>query len=276
MGYDVGGRTALVTGGSSGIGAAVGRELAARGAEVALVARREGRLARVAEEIRSAGGTALPVPGDVTDDASVAGVLDRVREELGPVDVLVNNAGSTVVAPVEETPVEEAEALFDVNVLGMLRTVRRVVPRMRRRGSGVVVQMSSVSGIKALPVNGVYSATKAAVARLTEALRQELEGTGVQVHCVYPVGTRTGLLEASRDHVGTEASQEFFVGPLTPVHEPEDVAEATVRGIEKNRLEIYPLAPVRFLRPLNALAPRLVETVRDVRAYRDRVLESRG
>lgn len=263
---------ALVTGASSGIGEAVARELADRGARVALLARSRERLERVADEMRSGGGHALAVPADVTSESEIEAAVSAVREAWGPVGLLVNNAGTGLLARLDETPVEEAAALFDLNVLGMLRTLRHVVPGMRRRGHGALVHMASASAHKALPLNTVYSATKAAVARLAEGLRMELEGSGVTVHCVYPVGTETDFLEASRNHLETERSLRFFSGRFVPVQTPEEVAAAVAEGVEKGTPEIYPYRPTRLLRPLNALAPRLVERATGLTAYRDAVL----
>lgn len=263
---------ALVTGASAGIGEAIARALAGRGARVALLARRRERLEAVAREVRAGGDDAMPVAADVTSDADVEAAVAAVREAWGEVEILVNNAGTGLLARLDETPVEEAEALFDVNVLGMIRTLRHVVPGMRRRGEGAVVHMSSGSALKALPMNTVYSATKSAVASLAEGLRMELEGTGVTVHCVYPVGTETDFLEASRNHLETERSLRFFSGRFVPVQTPEEVARAVAEGIEEGTSEIYPFGPTRLLRPLNAVAPRLAERVAGLTAYRDAVL----
>lgn len=275
MSFDFEGRTALVTGASSGIGAALARALAGRGARVALLARREERLREVAGEIENGGGAALVVTADLTRDDAVPEAVERVRGEWGRIDVLVNNAGAGLVSPLEETPPDEALALFDLNVVGMLRTLREVVPEMVERGSGAIVQMSSSAGLKALPVSGVYSATKFAVRGLTQALRLELGGTGVQVHCVFPVGTRTEFMDAARDHVGTEESGRFYQGALVPLQTPDEVAEAVLRGVEKGRAAIYPYRPVRLLLLLDAVSPGLVERLAGLRDFRERVLAGR-
>jgi len=275
MGDPIAGRTTLVTGASSGIGRALARELAGEGAHLALLARRRERLEEVAGELRSRGVGALAVPADVTREEEVRAAVEEVRGWRGPVEILVNNAGTGLIAPLEETPVEEAAGLFDLNVLGMLRTIRAVVPGMRERGEGRVVQISSGAALKTLPLNTVYSATKAAVASLSEGLRLETEGSGIRVHCVYPVGTRTDFLEASRNHVGTEASGRFFRGKLTPVQTAESVARATVRGIRRGRAEIYPYRALRAVVLLDAVWPGLAERLAGLRAYRDRVLEGR-
>lgn len=269
---EIRGSVALVTGASAGIGEAIASDLAGRGARVAMVARRRERLEALARQVEAGGGEAMPVGADVTSDVEVAEAVAKVREAWGPVDLLVNNAGTGLLSRLEETPVDEAMELFDLNVLGMLRTLREVVPEMRRRGRGAIVHMASASALKALPLNTVYSATKAAVARLSEGLRLELAGTGVTVHCVYPVGTETEFLEASRNYLETERSLRFFSGRFVPVQSPEEVARAVARGIEEGTSEIHPYGPTRLLRPLNALAPRLVERVTGLTDYRDAAL----
>lgn len=274
MGYELSGKIALVTGASAGIGAAIAVELGRRGCRVGLVARRRERLEEVAGSVEEAGGEAAVLVGDVTRDDDVGSVVRQLRDTWGRVDVLVNNAGTGLIAPLEETPVGEADALFDLNVLGMVRTLRAVVPAMLERGSGAIVQMSSGAGLKALPLNGIYTATKFAVTGLTEALRLELAPRGIQVHCVFPVGTETEFLEASRDHVRNRASRRFFRGPFTPLQTPEKVARATVRGIERGTPEIYPYRPLRLLRLVDDIAPRLVEKLGGLESYRDRLLSA--
>lgn len=274
MGYELSGKTALVTGASAGIGAAIAVELGRRGCRVGLMARRRERLEEVAGGVEEAGGEATVLIGDVTRESDVESVVRRLRDVWGQIDVLVNNAGTGLIAALEETPVEEAAALFDLNVVGMVRTIRAVVPAMVERGSGAIVQVSSGAGLKALPLNGIYTATKFAVTGLTEALRLELAPKGIQVHCVFPVGTETEFLEASRDHVRNRASRRFFRGPFTPLQSPEDVARATVRGIERGRPEIYPYRPLRWLRLVDSIAPRLVERLGGLESYRDRLLSA--
>jgi NADP-dependent 3-hydroxy acid dehydrogenase YdfG len=139
----------LVTGSGKGIGRAITIELARRGHEVVATARRPDTLQDLA--------VAQRVALDVTDDASVR----RAREEVGPLDVLVNNAGDIAVAPVESTPFEEIRNLYELNVFGTLRMVQAFAPAMRERGSGTIINMSSVVGRVALPLTGVYSSTTA-------------------------------------------------------------------------------------------------------------------
>jgi NADP-dependent 3-hydroxy acid dehydrogenase YdfG len=176
----------LVTGSSKGIGRAIAGELARRGHEVVATARRVDTLA----DLPVAHRVAL----DVTDDASVA----RARAEVGPVDVLVNNAGDIVVAPLESTPIADARGLYDVNVLGTLRMIQAFAPAMRERGSGTIVNMSSIVGRTGRPLTGVYSSTKWAIEGLSEALRLELGHFGVRVIVIEPGKIDSGALDNPR------------------------------------------------------------------------------
>ncbi len=178
----------LITGASKGIGRATAIELAARGHEVVATARRAEDLAnlKVAERI----------PLDVTNDVSVAGAIGQA----GEVDVLVNNAGVIALGPVEAVPVARVAELFDVNVLGCLRMIGALVPAMRERGSGRVVNVSSVVGRVTMPLNGVYGATKYAIEALSEALAFELGPFGVDVAVIEPGAVASGALDTPEVH----------------------------------------------------------------------------
>ena len=174
---------ALVTGASRGIGRALVAELAGRGLEVIATARRADDLAGLPGVVRLA--------LDVTSDASVA----AAAEAAGRVDVLVNNAGVSVGAPVEDTPVGVALALFDTNVVGPLRLIKVFLPGMRQRGSGTVVNVSSVGGQVAFPLNGANAASKHALEALSETLAMEVRRFGVRVLVVQLGGVATGMYE---------------------------------------------------------------------------------
>jgi NAD(P)-dependent dehydrogenase (short-subunit alcohol dehydrogenase family) len=174
---------ALVTGASRGIGRALVAELAGRGLEVIATARRADDLAGLPAAARLA--------LDVTSDASVA----AAAEAAGRVDVLVNNAGVSVGAPVEDTPAGVALAMFDTNVVGPLRLIKAVLPGMRQRGSGTVVNVSSVGGQAAFPLNGANAASKHALEALSETLAMEVRRFGVRVLIVQLGGVATGMYE---------------------------------------------------------------------------------
>ncbi len=271
------GKVALVTGASAGIGRAIAVELARRTGKVALLARRRERLQELAAQIDGVGGESLVVAGDVTDDNSVAAAVAAVVDSWGRIDILVNNAGAGMVGPLETAPVADAMALFNLNVIGGLRTIREVVPIMRRQGesagggAGAIVQIASGAGVIGMPFNAVYSGTKFANVGMAQALRLELQKTGITVHCVYPVGTETEFLEAATHHMEGQESRRFFSSRTSGKQTAEHVAVCTVRGVARGTADIYPYPPVRAMRLLQGIAPRLTERLSGVVAYRDRL-----
>lgn len=169
----------LITGCSTGIGRAAAQELTKRGFEVIATARRRETL----EDLDVAEKLAL----DVDDEASVA----KVRDAAGQIDVLVNNAGVGIHGPVEKTPVDEVRKILETNVLGTVRMIQAVLPQMRERGSGVIVNISSIAGRVSAPLGGFYSASKYAVEAISEALHYEVGHFGVRVAVVEPGGFDT-------------------------------------------------------------------------------------
>jgi short-subunit dehydrogenase len=187
------GRQVLITGASRGIGAELARQFAAAGARVALVARSVDALSAVAAE---AGGTAHPV--DLADAAQVTGLLDRIEDETGPVDVLVNNAGLDAMGYFPESAPETVEQLMRVNLLAPMELCRQAIPRMAARGEGHLVNVSSMSGVGAFPGLTAYSASKAGLTHFTAGLRADLRGmpvntTLVEMAKVVPTDMSDGL-----------------------------------------------------------------------------------
>jgi short-subunit dehydrogenase len=186
-------RVAVVTGASSGIGEQLARDLAARGAHVALLARRADRLEQLADELGHSGITALPVPCDVADRAAVDAALERIVRQLGHVDLLVNNAGYGAHVLFKDHDVADIERMVRTNVLGVVYTIKAVLPAMRARRQGWIVNVSSVAGKLGQPDEAVYSATKFAVAGLSEGISYELAPLGIHVMTVYPALVRTEM-----------------------------------------------------------------------------------
>jgi len=186
-------RVALVTGASSGIGRALASRLAKDGYDVCLAARRLDLLRLVAEEVESAGGRGLPVVCDVSSRVSVAEAVDHCREELGPVDLLVANAGigGTRGGGPDSADVEQ---VMSVNFFGAVYATEAVLPDMLRRGSGHLVCVSSLAGYQGLPTAGAYSASKAALTTWFESLRVDLKGSGVAVTVLAPGWIRTAMI----------------------------------------------------------------------------------
>ncbi|WP_226961604.1 MULTISPECIES: SDR family oxidoreductase [Streptomyces] len=221
------GRVAVVTGASSGIGAATAEHLAELGARVALLARRAERLDELAARIDAAGGTALPLAVDVTDEAAVRAVAKRVAAELGDADLVLNNAGVMLPSPVEAVATDVWRRQLDLNAGGVLNVVGGFVPQLLRAASerGRVADLVNVSSVAAFGVFAkfaVYSGTKAFVSHLSRNLRAELGPRGVRVTALEPGIVGTELQEHVTDGdalewlASTRAQHEWLV--------PEDIA----------------------------------------------------
>jgi len=239
-----------VTGASAGIGRETALAFAREGARVGACARRLERLRHLAEAIAALGGEVLVREVDVAEPRAVSRFVEEVVGRFGRLDVLVNNAGAGVGGRVEETPAEEYERLMRVNYFSTVDGCRAAVPIMRRQGSGVILNVSSIVGHRAMPGGAAYAATKAAQISLTESLRAELRGSGVYACSVHPIGTETEFAE-----VAARASGGRSGGPVGPQQTAADVARAIVRAARRPRPEIYPYAPSRLVVLFNALAP---------------------
>lgn len=252
MGSAIAGKTIIVTGASEGIGTATARALSERGANVVLAARSRERLEAVAASLAAWPGERLVVPTDVSDAAQRERLVAETMGRFGRVDVLVNNAGVGLDAPVEESTLDEARYLFEVNFFGALHLTQLVLPIMRRQGGGQIVQVSSIVGMRATPNIGVYSATKYALNGLSDALRTELAGSGVLVTSIYPGVTATRFVPNQIRTLRRTARERIAVPP-------EWVARAIVRSIEKRKRASY-VTPRDFVAVnLSRLLPGLAE-----------------
>ena len=185
------GEVAIVTGASSGIGAATARELARQGATVVLAARRVDELTAQAEVIRAEGGEAVAMPTDVGDAAQVEALAERTREAFGRIDVVVNNAGVSWSRRMADTSMADVERLIGVNLLGAMLLTRAALPGMLARRHGAIVSVASVAGRVAM--EPLYSATKYGLRGFSLALRRQLTGTGVSVSLVSPGNIDTAM-----------------------------------------------------------------------------------
>lgn len=195
------GKVAIITGGSTGIGAAAARRFAARGTQVALVARTVSALEETVARIRAEGGTAHAYPTDVADVAACAAMLQRVDEELGGIDFLVNNAGMNFRGNIERHAAENLARIVDVNLRAPIALTRLALPYMRKRGGGAIINVASIAGQVPLAGEAVYSATKFGLRAFTFAIRDELDGSGIAVSAVSPGPVDTGFIMKEIDEV---------------------------------------------------------------------------
>ncbi|QEN17175.1 SDR family oxidoreductase [Mycolicibacterium sp. ELW1] len=226
------GKIVAITGASSGIGAATARLLAQQGATVVLGARREDRLRGLADEIREAGGTALTVPTDVTQQADAERLVSAAVDEYGRLDVFVGNAGIARIGPTADLDVDGWDAMIDVNLRGVLHGIAAALPVFRRQGYGDFVTVVSTAGLKIVPGMGVYAATKNAVRTLLEALRQESTDGVIRTTSISPGYVNTELDSSIEDPEArrqARAAMESFGLP------PEAVARAIAFAIDQPR-----------------------------------------
>ncbi|WP_328524659.1 SDR family NAD(P)-dependent oxidoreductase [Kribbella sp. NBC_00359] len=229
------GTVALVTGASSGIGAATARRLAAHGAAVALVARRKDRLQDVADEI----GTAFVVEADITDRAQAEHAVRQTVEHFGRLDILINNAGLMLLGPVVGADAEDWDRMIAVNVQGLLHTTHAALPHLLNaaedgpRRVADVVNISSIAGRVAWSGYGVYNLTKFGVNGFTESLRQEITQRHVRVGVLEPGGVDTELGSHNRSEVREAMIDPFY--RQTEVLAPDDVADGVAYMVTRPR-----------------------------------------
>ncbi|MCH8813737.1 MAG: SDR family oxidoreductase [Chloroflexi bacterium] len=243
-------QTVLITGASSGIGKATAKLLAEKGYRVFGAARRPEVANDLADEAKSKGHDLTLLSMDVRDDASVKAGLDKI----GEVDILVNNAGFAVDGPLEEMTVADLEDQFATNVSGPFRLITAVLPGMRQRGRGVIVNVSSISGVVASPLNGIYSSSKWALEALSESLHFEVGHFGIRIHIIEPGSVETPFGDNAR-RVGAAAGNESpyhdlieqwetaqeKLNPGGSTTQPEEVAAVIVDAIENGDKLRYPV-----------------------------------
>lgn len=194
------GKIALVTGASSGIGAATALKLAENGAKVGLAARRTDRLVELVRKIKSSGGDAVALEMDVVDKKAVASGVNRLAAEFGTIDIVFNNAGLMPLSDLDTLKTEEWNRMVDVNIKGVLNTTAAVLPYMTKQGSGHIVNTSSIAGRKVFAGLSVYCATKHAVTALSEGMRLELSKKhNIRVTCIQPGAVETELYDQITD-----------------------------------------------------------------------------
>jgi NAD(P)-dependent dehydrogenase (short-subunit alcohol dehydrogenase family) len=237
------GQVVAITGGARGIGRATAVALIAQGARVGIGDIDAPLAEKAASEL---GGGTIGLPLDVTDRTSFTAFLDEVERQLGPLDVLVNNAGIMPIGPFVEETDAAAQRMIDVNLHGVILGSKLAIQRFVPRGRGHIVQLASIAGKGGFPGVATYCASKHAVVGLTETLRSELRGTGIEMHQVLPIGVNTEL------YSGVSAARGF----KTP--EPEDVANTIVELLQTGKFELYVPRVVGRITRLQAVMPRPV------------------
>lgn len=231
---NIAGKTIVITGASSGMGAAAARHLAERGAAVVLGARRADRIEALAAEITAAGGKVLAVETDVTKREDLKRLVDAAVETYGQIDVLINNAGVMPLSPLERVKVDEWDQMIDVNLKGVLYGVAAALPHMVAQKSGHIINVASVAGHKIFGGSAVYSATKFAVRALSDGLRQEMAPHNVRVTIISPGAVKTELLDHISEKDVQQANQDYVAEIGVPaetlarlvafaINEPNDV-----------------------------------------------------
>jgi short-subunit dehydrogenase len=247
----------LITGASSGIGHAVAVELGRRGASVGLFARRAEMLIKVAEEVERAGGRALALPGDVRDAAQVNAATARVQELWGRVDVLVANAGMSMVVSATDLRAADVSEVISINTIGVVNSVAAVLPGMVARKSGHLVAVSSLAAYRGLPKSSAYSASKAAVSTFFESLRIDLRKSGVAVTTIHPGFIKTPLTANRKSRL------PFLL-------ELDDAARRIVRAIERRpRTYAFPWQLASLVRLMRYMPDALYDRIAANNSFRE-------
>lgn len=250
----------VITGASAGIGLALSRELSEHGALLVLSARRKDRLEQLNASL---GGQHLVFPADVADSMDCLNLIRAAHEKFGRIDTLVCNAGYGEMRPLSEMSAQQVKAMFAVNLLGTTECIRAALPRMleqqpRDGFRGQILIVSSAVARRALPMFGVYAATKAAQLSIAESLRLELRGTAVAVSSVHPVGTETEFFHVAEEKGGRHMAPR---PAWERTQKPEAVARAMLRAIQRPRPEIWPYPPARWGLSFSTLFPSLTDWV---------------
>lgn len=217
--------TAWITGAGTGIGRALALALAARGMTVAASARTEADLVSLAAEAAEGSGRIIPVPLDVTDEAAVQAAVARVETEAGPIALAILNAGTHSEVSAQKFDTVEFTRVIDTNLMGAVYCLGALLPVMRERRSGRIAVVSSVAGYRGLPTSGAYSASKAALITLTEALKPELEGEGVEMTLINPGFVDTPLTRRN-------------TFPMPFMIDTDEAVRSIIHGLERDRFEI--------------------------------------
>ncbi|MCB1801203.1 MAG: SDR family oxidoreductase [Gammaproteobacteria bacterium] len=243
----------LLTGAAGGIGSALAEQLLDRGAKLAMLGRDDAELAPLQQRLLDAhpGATLCAIGADLLDNAARQAAVDRAARELGGIDVLINCAGAMSFRPFAEEDPALLARLVQVNLVAPMLLVRQLLPAMLNRGSGRIVNVGSTFGSIGFAWFAAYSASKFGLRGLSEALRRELDGSGVEVTYVAPRAVKTPL--------NTDAVYRMAEATSMNMDEPQWVAARIIKAIEKDAKDVYLGFPEKFFARLNSLLPRLVD-----------------
>jgi len=247
----------MITGASSGIGKGLALEIAARGGRLGLLARREDVLNETVDEIKSRNGTAIAVAADVRDPKAVRAAADRTRAELGPIDVMIANAGVGTTKHASQLNPDQVADVININVLGAVNSVSAVVPEMVERGSGQLVAISSLAGYRGLAKSAAYCASKAALSSFFESLRIDLRHSGVTVTIIHPGFIKTPLT------AGRGAKMPYLM-------ELDDAVKKIVSAIEKGkRSYAFPWQLATIVRASMIMPPAMYDWIAERNSFRE-------
>lgn len=230
--------TVLITGASQGIGKATALLFAQKGYNLVLAAREPERLAEVTQTIQNQRGKAVGIPTDVTNCQQVDLLVEKALEHYGQVDILINNAGICMTAPMEETTLENWQQVINVNLWGYIYTIHALLPHFIAQKKGIIVNVGSIGGKIPLPHMTAYCTSKYAVTGLTETLRLELVPKGIQVCCVHPSVTNSDFLERAIFSSESRKKQMEETLKSAIASQPEDVAKSIWDAIQNPKAEI--------------------------------------
>ncbi|CCF82972.1 SDR family oxidoreductase [Nitrolancea hollandica] len=245
----------VITGASSGIGRETAIEFGLHGSSIVLAARNPDALNEVAKEIQRLGGTPFVVVTDVAEWDQVNRLAQQAVERFGRIDTWINNAAVMEHATVEQTTLEEAERIIRVNLLGQIAGTKAVLPQFIKQGYGTIINVTSVLGVRSVPLLSIYCATKHGIKGFTESLRMELQRDhpGINVTLVLPASINTPLFAHSRSKLGVMPQ------PIPPVYEPGAVARAILHAAEHPQRDIFVGSIGPITNVLEALVPSLID-----------------
>jgi short-subunit dehydrogenase len=245
------GKTALVTGGSRGLGLHIVRALAKQGLQLAIVARDQDTISRLASELSAQGARATAIAADLSDVEGLNSVVTRAERALGHVDVLINNAGIDGIRMFSSESEEDTEHMLNLNLLAPMLLTRKLLPKMLERKTGHIVNIASIAGKSGMPFGASYAATKAGMIGFTHSLRAELRGSGVSASLVTP-----GFISGEGMWAKQEKAHGAQVSPLIGTSKPEQVTQAVIAALQHDRAEIMVNpGPMRLFQAMNQLVP---------------------